>query len=51
LKYDSTSLAKECGMRSRPNFSKLFKEINGITLIKVIKEQEQKLENESLKND
>ena len=31
LKYSSAALAKECGISSRPNFSRLFQEVNGIT--------------------
>jgi len=44
LKYNIETLAKECGMASRQNFSDLFFEINGIRPTDFIKNRMQELE-------
>jgi len=45
LKYGIETLAKECGIASRQNFSDLFYEINGIRPTDFIKNRKQELEN------
>lgn len=54
LNYTIESLAKECGIASRQNFSDLFYEINGIRPTDFIRKRKKQLENkadnESLKN-
>ncbi|MDR6513678.1 helix-turn-helix domain-containing protein [Chryseobacterium camelliae] len=36
LKYSSTALAKECGITSRTNFSKIFLQVNGMSYIQYL---------------
>jgi AraC-like DNA-binding protein/tetratricopeptide (TPR) repeat protein len=43
-KYNSATLAKECGIASRTNFSALFKEINGISFAEFISKYKMKKE-------
>lgn len=45
LKYNIETLAKECGIASRQNFSDLFYEINGIRPTDFIKKRIQEIEN------
>nr|WP_228457568.1 AraC family transcriptional regulator [Chryseobacterium sp. EO14] len=45
LKYSIETLAKECGIASRQNFSDLFYEINGIRPTDFIKKRKEELEN------
>lgn len=45
LKYGIETLAKECGIASRQNFSDLFYEINGIRPTDFIKQRKQEIEN------
>lgn len=45
LKYNIETLAKECGIASRQNFSDLFYEINGIRPTDFIKKRKQEIEN------
>jgi AraC-like DNA-binding protein len=45
LKYNIETLAKECGIASRQNFSDLFYEVNGIRPTDFIKKRKQELEN------
>ncbi|CAA7197308.1 helix-turn-helix domain-containing protein [Chryseobacterium potabilaquae] len=45
LKYSIESLAKECGIASRQNFSDLFYEINGIRPTDFIKKRKQEMDN------
>lgn len=45
LKYNIETLAKECGIASRQNFSDLFTEINGIRPTDFIRKRKQELEN------
>ncbi|WP_326982428.1 helix-turn-helix domain-containing protein [Chryseobacterium sp. MYb264] len=45
LKYNIETLAKECGMASRQNFSDLFTEINGIRPTDFIRKRKQELDN------
>ncbi|MGE4513382.1 MAG: helix-turn-helix domain-containing protein [Chryseobacterium sp.] len=44
LKYNIETLAKECGIASRQNFSDLFYEINGIRPTDFIKKRMQEIE-------
>lgn len=46
LKYSIETLAKECGIASRQNFSDLFYEINGIRPTDFIKKRKEELEND-----
>lgn len=48
LKYNIETLARECGIASRQNFSDLFFEINGIRPTDFIKERREELENEGI---
>jgi AraC-like DNA-binding protein len=45
LKYNIETLAKECGIASRQNFSDLFYEVNGIRPTDFIKKRRQELDN------
>ncbi|WP_449399366.1 helix-turn-helix domain-containing protein [Chryseobacterium wanjuense] len=45
LKYGIETLAKECGIASRQNFSDLFYEINGIRPTDFIRKRKQELDN------
>lgn len=45
LKYNIETLAKECGIASRQNFSDLFYEINGIRPTDFIKKRREEIEN------
>lgn len=45
LKYNIETLAKECGIASRQNFSDLFTEINGIRPTDFIRKRKQELDN------
>lgn len=47
LKYNIETLAKECGIASRQNFSDLFYEINGIRPTDFIKKRMQEIENKN----
>lgn len=48
LKYNIETLAKECGIASRQNFSDLFYEINGIRPTDFIKKRMQEIESKEL---
>jgi len=45
LKYNIETLARECGIASRQNFSDLFYEINGIRPTDFVKKRKEELEN------
>jgi len=47
LKYGIETLAKECGIASRQNFSDLFYEINGLRPTDFIRKRKQELENKN----
>ncbi|WP_426477519.1 helix-turn-helix domain-containing protein [Chryseobacterium sp. CBSDS_008] len=43
LKYSSSTLAKECGISSRTNFSKVFAQINGINFTQFVNNRKREL--------